>query len=60
MNFIDGIRGLIIVLALMSVFWVFVVFGIEKAPMWLIYASYPLMAIGGGAAISLIMENTPK
>ena len=60
MEIILSIRGLFIVLALMAVFWVFVVFGIEKAPMWLIYASYPLMAIGGGAAISLIMENTPK
>ena len=60
MEIILSMRGLFIVLALMAVFWVFVVFGIEKAPMWLIYASYPLMAIGGGAAISLIMENTPK
>lgn len=57
---LDGIRGLIIVLALMSVFWVLVVFGIDKAPRWLIYTSYPLMAVGGGAAISLIMEQIPK
>jgi hypothetical protein len=56
MNFIDGIRELIIVLALLSVFWVLVIFGVNRAPMWLIYASYPLMALGGGAAISLIME----
>ena len=57
MDLINSLRGLAIVLALIVIFWILVVYGVKAAPMWLIYASYPIAAIGGGAAISLILER---
>lgn len=46
-----------IVLALVVSFVVLVVYGPGSAPLWLIYTSYPIMALGGGAAINLILTK---
>lgn len=32
----------------------------NSTPMWLIYASYPITALAGGAAINMILFGLPK
>jgi len=50
----------VIVLALAMSFAVLVWYGPNYAPMWLIYASYPISALAGGAAINMILFGVPK
>ena len=50
----------VIVLGLVTSFTVLVWYGPNYAPMWLIYASYPISALAGGAAINMILFGIPK
>jgi len=49
-----------IALGLVMSFTVLVWYGPSSAPMWLIYASYPISALAGGAAINMILFGVPK
>jgi len=49
-----------IALGLVMSFTVLVWYGPSYAPMWLIYASYPIAALAGGAAINMILFGVPK
>jgi len=60
MNILFGAQLTFIVLALVVSFLVLVWYGVSETPMWLIYASYPITAMGGGAAINLILNGIPK
>ena len=50
----------VIALGLVMSFTVLVWFGPDRTPMWLIYASYPICALAGGAAINMILFGIPK
>jgi hypothetical protein len=47
-------------LGVVTSFTVLVWYGPSRAPMWLIYASYPISALAGGAAINMILFGVPK
>lgn len=49
-----------IVAGLAVSFTIVVWFGVDAAPQWLIYASFPVMALAGGAAINMILFGVPK
>jgi hypothetical protein len=48
-----------VVLALVVSFVILVMYGVDNTPTWLLYASFPIMAIGGGAAINMILFGVP-
>jgi len=50
----------VIALALVMSFTVLVWFGLDRTPMWLIYASFPISALAGGALINMILFGLPK
>jgi len=46
-----------VVLALVLTFYIGVWRGVNNTPMWMLYISMAIMAIGGGAAINLILSR---
>jgi len=60
MNILFAAMLVFIVLTLIVSFAILVYPGAEALPMWFIYASYPIAAMGGGAAINLILNGVPK
>lgn len=49
-----------ILAALLVSFLMLVYPGADKVPMWAVYTSMVIAAMGGGAAINLILSGVPK
>jgi hypothetical protein len=46
-----------IIVALFLSFFIIVVLGVDRTPAWLLYTSMVVMALGGGAAIHLVLSK---
>lgn len=60
MSLLTSFMIFMIVLGLVMSFAILVYPGADKVPMWFIYAAFPVAAMAGGAAISMILSGVPK
>lgn len=51
---------LFIIAALICSFMALVYPTLERLPMWFVYTTYIVTALGGGAAINMILNGLPK
>ncbi len=51
---------LFIIAGLICSFMALVYPGINRLPLWLVYTTYIVTALGGGAAINMILNGLPK